>query len=77
MAPLNPSEWLVPHAMKGTDPPERHLHVVHAHMQILRHKWAFGNHRGGDWCPPPLKKFISSSQEFNLVSDSNQIFSNS
>jgi hypothetical protein len=75
-APPNPSEWLVPHAMKSTDPPERHLHVVHVHMLTLRHNrpWAITKTKMGALLLL-LKKLIRSSQKINQVSGSNQVFS--
>jgi hypothetical protein len=55
MAPLHPSEPFAPHAMKSTDPPEPHLHIVHVHAMTPRHNGPWAITKTDDCCPPHQK----------------------
>jgi hypothetical protein len=42
MAPLNPSEWVLPRVKKGTDPPDPDLHAMDIQILPIRHKMGLG-----------------------------------
>jgi hypothetical protein len=62
MAPLNPSEWVVPRIKKSADPPDRDLHVTHIHIPTLRRNMGLGqSQKRKIGVALPLQEFIQVS----------------